>query len=89
MGTMNEPSYLISTSDFIMNVEYIGVTSFRATVQLCDLATRLGVNVRTEILGREIIAAPGDNPHKLYDGFKLPGDGPITMGKIERYGDAA
>ena len=82
-------SYLMSSSDFIMDVEYIGVTSFKATVQLCELATRLGVNVRTEILGREIIAAPGNDPKKLYDGFQLIASGPITQGKIERFGVTA
>lgn len=51
---------------FILDVERVGITSFHDTRELVKLANRLGVSVRTKFGDREVIANPGDDPHKLY-----------------------
>lgn len=75
----------------IINVENQGMASFHDCMQLTELATRLRCGVRTTILGREIIAMPGDDPHRLYDGLgmtnrgEVPEGQPITMDRVNRY----
>jgi hypothetical protein len=40
--------------------------SFHATVQATHLATLINKPVRANILGKDVVASPGDNPHQVY-----------------------
>lgn len=50
----------------IIDVEDGCLASFGATLDMCNLATKLGCAVRCTVLGKAVIANPGDDPHKLY-----------------------
>lgn len=67
-------------------------TSFQDTRRLCDLAKLMDRPLKATILGREVIAEPGDNPHRLYDGFgrseggkPVPSPLPITIANVNEW----
>jgi hypothetical protein len=74
-------------TQLILDVEYAGVTSFHGVMELCALATRLGICVRTEVFRKQIIAAPNDDPNHLYKGLELIDRGkmqePITKERVD------
>lgn len=68
-----------------------GLSSFLATFKLTRAANRHKQPVSATILGRSVLAFPGDDPNRLYDGFGSTGRGAvpeeleINIENVERF----